>query len=580
MTVGTFGDYLDTAAAERHDDFDGPVDLDDVARLQRHLEYAGLSRPFPELATFVPPNWTRTPVRTQEEFDAEVMALEGACTDAYYFNLAGVTLSVCGRWVRLVPAGGSVRTKLLKGEGTEMKYNTNHVPDIDYFVVAESQEDYDWFTDASNEHMSQLARDLMGLLVAKDGKPPAVSIRQYVINQGVITMHMPYFKQASVQIILRGPYKTAGAVISGFDLPSCAMYIDKAEEHPTGRVKFTTVGAYAAVTNVQIIDVANRSTTFASRVVKYMARGVGIALPNISTSEVKEKMKANPGGFTIDTIDFCLHILPEEHQTGVEPNMWRCQIEMLDGPQQSNKLSASDYMEMSEPVEVDMLKENTSLFRTLPKLLRVLGRPDSISAKYRFNAFGGVKEMRHPNVIPSKVGDIIQRIDDGLREMYGPDFGIRVLLYDQAHTVRPGLLINKIQYSFTMKDSLGMSSSELEEVQQKVADAWKLRKSTDRYVDFTKLITPYLERAMSCLMSHSEDVVNMWVRFDPQRQWWTASINPAVVDPADFYTQMYRETDRSVPAIAASVEPTPSARKEIPPVFQRTIALTTLVVTE
>jgi len=549
MRSGTFGDYLDAVAAERRDDFDSPVSLEDVVELQLSIE--GRSRPFSNLATFVPPNWERrklldaTRIAHPGGIKYNLLCLAGTCI---YVEHDGVEATL-----RLVSAGGAVQHWLYEQPEDDFTFawtpkqsEINGKPfDVDYFIVAETEADYVTMQHAPHDFMTKAAQVAVNIAhrTAIERASTDTTCSGFSVSKGVATTVLLDHAECTVslrsQIILRGPYRKAGAVISGFDLPVSAVYATRKCIAGSFEHKFTTGGAYTAATGLQIIDTANRSTTFALRVAKYMTRGVGIVLPEISPDKVHAALKEHPEGFALDTLDYRLHILAAEDQKRTEPNMWRCQIELLDGPNQEVS-GGSDYLE--QEANNDARWE----YKSLMGAIKYLGGKDTtkkFTPRIRINTgsnYHWVPEEVLP--IPATVGDYLRLLESGIGG------GLLEHIKHEIPTCRSGEFIGEIASSKILKTVLGMSPETLEAIQNKVQDAWDHRDRCITGINFGRLISPYVEEAIARMYARSSEPVEFWVRFDPQRQWWTASLNPAVVDPSTYYKQFYREVDRALRA--------------------------------
>ena len=78
-----------------------------------------------------------------------------------------------------------------------------------------------------------------------------------------------------VQIILR-IYSSISEILHGFDLGSSAIAYDGAH------VYMTSLGQYSYANSVNIVDPSRRSTTYESRLYKYLLRGFYIAMPHMN----------------------------------------------------------------------------------------------------------------------------------------------------------------------------------------------------------------------------------------------------------------------------------------------------------
>lgn len=104
------------------------------------------------------------------------------------------------------------------------------------------------------------------------------------IKRGIIIIGVYTYKtgQFTEYQIILREYKTLSSIIHAFDIPSCCIAYD-------GNIAYTTsLGAYAISRQVNLINTKYRSPSYEDRLIKYFGRGFGLCLPNLDKQKFKE----------------------------------------------------------------------------------------------------------------------------------------------------------------------------------------------------------------------------------------------------------------------------------------------------
>ena len=544
MSSGTFADYLARVGEERCDNFDEPVSLYEMRHLQEAIQHS--SRPFSSLATFVPKGWKRMALS-----EPGVNVRDGKANQLDLLHAAkNFELTVDGHSVHLIAAGGAVQYQLYHNMGAiDTLYRTyypnskTYPHDTDYFLVANSEEDYCYFNNASHDVMSRLAKKVYTLMRTNEPRTHNGSYSEndwtVSICRGVMTFMANNWSAVKykVQVILRGPYRTDGAAVSGFDLPTCSVYA-KIQESAIPKFFATTEGAYAAATSVQIVDLERRSTTFAKRVAQYFCRGVGVSFPQIDPERVASLLEASPNeAVELETMDFTIVLNPLNQQSKkLEPNMWECSLKMKIPRVMNNQ--ASDYGGISPAREA---KPNWWFYSALHQAMRHAARaPPFDGRELAPMPFYLQGHYELPADLPCDYQELVSQIVDLL---YGPVDGASdhekiawtVADMSGAKTINYRRARN-ITHNRVIVHTLNVDIVDAARIQKRAQDA--IRESGDfaQLVNVWPLLEPHIADVLDRVdrMRAGKAPIEWWVRGEPQRQW-TASLNPAIVDSDEFF---------------------------------------------
>ncbi|AYV78618.1 MAG: hypothetical protein Edafosvirus20_18 [Edafosvirus sp.] len=100
-----------------------------------------------------------------------------------------------------------------------------------------------------------------------------------IYNGNTITLLVDNIK---IQIVLR-LYNSASEILHGFDLGSSSVGFDGTNVH------FTTLSKFCYENMVNIFDGTRRSTTYETRLIKYLEDGFNIILPNLDINKLQTK---------------------------------------------------------------------------------------------------------------------------------------------------------------------------------------------------------------------------------------------------------------------------------------------------
>jgi len=191
--------------------------------------------------TFIPINWSSYKETSQETYSAEFRKKN----DIAYKMLLNTT--------NVVIAGGAAARPLYV-------VNKNIYTDIDIFIYGIFDEQLFW------KKVNEISEII--LLTDKDCSITH-KIKQGIIIIGITSPHNSFLIE--YQIILR-MYHTMSSIIHSFDIPSCCVLYD-------GNIAYTTsLGLYAHLNQVNIVNTMYRSTSFERRLIKYFERGFALEL--------------------------------------------------------------------------------------------------------------------------------------------------------------------------------------------------------------------------------------------------------------------------------------------------------------
>ena len=170
-------------------------------------------------------------------------------------------------------AGGAVCNMIMNG----CMINKDHPNDIDIFVYGLDEA-------SAEERIYRFIKELVGK-----------QSFHYIRTAKVITFYADCDKY---QIILR-LYESKSQILHGFDIGSCAVGFDGKN------ILTTTLGAFAYKNRLNVLDLTRRSTTYETRLSKYMMRNkFGIVLTGIPKACIPEWF-ANDKENTFIRLKYC-----------------------------------------------------------------------------------------------------------------------------------------------------------------------------------------------------------------------------------------------------------------------------------
>ena len=214
----------------------------------------------------------------------KTMASPLAWVDPAGFNtrweeIAGETLRGLD-WNHVFAAGGSVLSCLV--DARTRKHFSNG--DIDLFI-------HGLDPIAATAKLIQI----LNLVAANTGCTDIVVTPHSVTILGLVP-------NPPIQVVLRC-YSCPAEILAGFDIDCCCVGFDGRSAYLTPR------SSHSLRTNLNVIDLSRRSTTYESRLLKYAARGFGIAVPGLSQDEAGKLTDVN-GSRLMSKASRDLHGLP------------------------------------------------------------------------------------------------------------------------------------------------------------------------------------------------------------------------------------------------------------------------------
>jgi hypothetical protein len=336
------------------------------------------------------------------------------------------------------------------------------------------------------------------------------------------------------QLILRGPYETKGAIPAGFDLGASSVVVDGCHD-----VYMTLRGLYSSAFDIEIIDPRARSSSFGARILKYYNRGYGLALPGLSPSIVELAQKI---GAPIVMKDLRITI---EAPNEAEPNMWTAYITV------TGACAKSDYASCARPVMADEVRDVLSLphgghtpasayqctYRGIVAMSRLVKSPQT-QARWSMSRLCIVRIFGNVGIVKDRLAEqVAKHISMGAvttkQLLTATDIDNFIALESLGTVSRKTFTPSRS----IMMGALGMTSAEYGALRAAVAQQWDT--SAVDYADISSYIAPLLAALVDRYRDFEDAGVDWWLRGDPARQWWTASLNPARLPEADWYGGAY-----------------------------------------
>ena len=560
MFRGGYEKFEAKVAAERRDD----LPVSELQTLEDVLAWQALkqpNRPFSDIPAFVPTGWKRKSVRSVEDI-----------CDAGNFPLMEKKSTEGGSTYQVCAAGGAVYHSLFYSEAAweNASARMRWPNDVDYFVAIDPAPEGSLDRDREEILLEVLNRYPLVHEKAKTSNVPYAAMARGIVTFTTEPTCEKYIP-SKVQFVLRGPFKTPAAVISGFDLgpSSVVMWRDDVEADddsvlsPPGDSKFgmTWRGAYAAATSIDIIpNLEVRSTTFATRIAKYFNRGVGFAFPNISPEEIQRRWNEEEKPFEIELLDFTIKVLKPGH----EKNMWESQII----PTNFGGVT-SDYDPIGE-VQLGSFEAGPTYWYSNgdhvyvwgTSLIKYINTNNVRKLAYILGYVEREPGEIHVSNIPSTLDELCSYLVESI-EHYDTITGVIRTICGQF-----GRLRKKDHYSSqnlseqTYVDLLGMTIDQAREylaLRRKVQDM--LRGSHYTEASMVKVLEPFIEKILARYEELRETRLDWWIVDEPGRQW-TASLNPAIVEPKVWYGPWYYERPKLQTGTSAQIKENPKSAKD------------------
>jgi hypothetical protein len=434
--------------------------LDRVAPMVQSCAYG-----YP-VVTYTPPTWTKSRIVSQDEYNEAF---------AQQFPIVAAMLPI----ENVIVAGGAAGWPLCPSTGG----------DVDLFIHG--------IDPADDAGLWRKLDEIQHRMVAAIKSPRTARYRVIVqvMTPGVLTVtfegngsdgNPPVLK---VQVILRA-YKSVSAILHAFDIPAACVAYD-------GKFTWlTSLGAYAHVHRVNIVEPRYRSTTYEVRLKKYFGRGFALALPWISRETlVKAQTTKLP--------------FMDLHVYTTLGNFICGDIILPDG------LPMSDY----EPTN---LSESGAAWGCESINIRKLamGNTRWVMGRVAEPEYDGMHQYH--NMLDFRSGS--PKFKDLLsREQFQEK-----LKYTVGGLVDPGT--GRIGIG-VLRSLFGFSDAELMKFINAVHALFKKERTTK--IDISKAMAPHVER-LTRKYDQVPQAIEWWIKADPGRQY-TASLNPAIATPAEWY---------------------------------------------
>ena len=298
----------------------------------------------------------------------------------------------------------------------------------------------------------------------------------------------------SLQLVLR-VYPTVASVIQAFDVDSCCMAYDGR------RTYLTEAAARSVVTRSLILDPSRRSPTYESRLIKYMGRGMALVLPHLQMTDALEDdvVRMPRLEFSVDEVSGNAAVVGEIRPS--DASAPRSDYDLLHGF--DNTACAG----LDEAVCMHCLHAFSS---GKDSYCRVLSLEEAPGALEKIAAAGGM------------------RVGDFLPLEYVTDYHYRFKARNPRLSARDkGKIDHMCRY-------LGLSrAGEL-----RLIEAINLHGT----VSVEPLLDELSRRSEERHGLVRDDRVEMWIKANPGRQFWTASNNPAFEEPKEYYGEWYVES--------------------------------------
>ena len=394
--------------------------------------------------------------------------------------------------------------------------NESAVGDVDLFVYGLDPADGRALWTVVGDVVGRLTKAFLG---GVGGAPPRARMVTQMMSPGVLTLyasnrvHGESSVVLKVQIILRA-YPSVSAILHAFDVPSACVAYD------WRRAYTTTLGAFALLFRVNIVVPAYRSTTYEARLVKYFNRGFAIALRHI-----RRDVFGSGQGFALP------HLVVRDLIVCRGP--FAVGAVALPAATLAEAGDASDY----DPPMYNIWSAGDSarLAASQANFMQIA------TGGRRFIATASVREDMVADDTDDEIADFTPRrvprsLPFAKYARNGPP-GLADIL-SQARF--EGLVGRAVNYAVDPKGRLncamlrrvfGLDSAQITKLVEAVARAQGGRAS--RWVNVGPALAPF--RA-ALLAKYPEDPfpIEWWITVDPGRQY-TASCNPRIEDPADWY---------------------------------------------
>jgi len=419
-------------------------------------------------------------------------------------------------------AGGAAGWPFSKESSFVQAHGVPGPKDIDLFPYGEDATD------------AKIAR-LRGVLVDREINRHA--IRREVLQQGVYTLS--YKLDGEIieewQIILRAHRSIAG-ILNSFDIGPSAVGYDPR----TRTTWFTLAGAIAYLFGVILVDPVMRSTSYEERLWRYFSRGFALLLPHFrgfssgvgsyNLPYLTLRVTHVVGMTAIGRAEECLRKSCVDYET-TDQNTVQCPV--FDIADAAMRVNLANLL-WSKPAFMATGDDAGASLSVLDIAFAIapVGYQSSSDDSSDDESSANTSSAARP---PEGFGSLLARCSH-------LDFKADVL-------TRPALerYLNKAVDNFggigynastwfqqsLLRKVLLMTESEHNALWESLQT--KIKQYGTRFTyRMASHLRPYMPRVLAAYDTKETHQIDAWIREDPGRQW-TASLNPLVSDPRDYY---------------------------------------------
>lgn len=276
------------------------------------------------------------------------------------------------------------------------------------------------------------------------------------------------------QIILR-MYHTLSSIIHAFDIPSCCVAYDGCTAYTT------TLGEYAHSYQINIVNTKYRSITFENRLVKYFKRGFGIELIGYDINKADDVNNHNiyPNYLKHKYLEITVYTISANKVVG--------------------KLEVSNIHSRIVDNEYSTIKRNA--FRSYSDIITQIQSIEDIGLvlcdekkSINYSLFSMFKVSNIIEIFPNSIKSIVEKYSDKIQQSN---------IYDIKRMHFSKTIFNEIIQIMLLNDEITSN-----------------KKINNLLMEQINLYTDYIP--------------DWIITQDPQRQY-SASINPIIEDPEDWY---------------------------------------------
>lgn len=590
--AGDVNAYLQAVKSQRNENPSGDVSYDEIFDLQSCIKKR--DRPLSEIPAFVPISWERIPLRLHttildnEEDNMKQFGNTGKSEKAEVFKI------VAGGSVARYVFGKSYTDDEICNKYMKSSIKIPPMEDDDIFIVKNNPSDV-FSTKDRKVILEEVVSSYIKYIFKEWDVPLGNVTIMYTLQNGLLKLKQldsyndpfPY----EIQIILRGPYQNKLAVTSGFDLPICGLYAYKTAPNKI-KIAGTVEAAYAVATSVQIIpNLERRSTTFQKRIAKYFNRGIGIAFPFVDANYIQKIVdKANKNKektAKIEFVDFDIIIHVQYPSYKLEKNMWACELVIKNSNHMYDTVSDYDntclsykYYELDRQSMYDLNVINFN------KLINFAINPDKQIINQVFQGIiSNQIDVENGNIISREsvllshqyeilknliLLNNVQEAFSLFRERKHHKYDKKFKKYENDYIVNDDDFYKDMLTIFVKcRSNIELNQVNIKDIETKcLSSLFKIRFFTEKLkityeellkiglkaiseiekiyssnnikqislIKLEKVFIPYINKFIKKITSDEIKlkVIDWWVVEDPQRQWWTASRNPAILAVENF----------------------------------------------